>query len=68
MLAVPEEDAVKVKLQVAVPDDAPAERVQLPDELRVPVAVPEAEKLTAPVGVVTAPDPVSVTLAMQLEA
>ncbi len=69
MLAVPEDEAVKGRLQVAVPAVVPATRgVQLPDELKLPVALPDGEKFTVPVGVVAVPDPVSVTVAVQLEA
>ena len=68
MPAVPEEEGVNITVQVAVPTVVPAATVHVPDELRIPAAVPDAEKLTVPVGVLAAPDPVSVTVAVQVES
>jgi hypothetical protein len=53
-----------VTLQVAVPAVAVAARVQLAAGVKVPVEL--VVKLTLPVGVITVPTEVSVTVAVQL--
>jgi hypothetical protein len=68
MLAVPKEEGTNVKPQEAEPAIVPGTRVQLPDELKVPLTLPEAEKLAIPVGEIAVPDPVSVTVAVHVEA
>src|SRR5713101_5714833 len=68
MLAVPLAEGVKFTLQLATPS-VPGVRLQVPEELKLTVAVPEAAKLTLPAGVRAVPARgVSVTVAMQLEA
>src|SRR5437899_11904091 len=59
MVAVPAVEAVKVLVHVAVPAVVPAARVQV---VNVPVT-PETVKLTEPVGLLTVPTEVSVTVA-----
>ncbi len=61
ILAVPVVDAVKVVLQVAVPDGVPAARVQV---VNVPVT-PATAKFTLPVGVLTG-EVESVTVAVHV--
>ncbi len=70
MLAVPAADEVKVAVHVAVPTVALATRVHgEPVKMKVPVAIPVAEKLTVPVGVTAVPAAVlSATEAVQVEA
>ncbi len=52
--AVPVADGVKVKLQVAV-GNVPGSISQLPDELKLPVAVPAETKFTFPAGKTAVP-------------
>jgi len=63
MLAVPAVEAVKVLVHVAVPAVALAARVQV---VKVPVT-PVTAKVTAPVGVMTAPVDASTTVAVHVE-
>ncbi len=66
-MAVPVAEGVKGNMQLAVPT-VPGVRVQVPDELKVPVA-PEEERVTVPDGVSAVPAlEVSITVALQLEA
>jgi len=67
-LAIPEDVGVKGKPQLAVPTDVPTATVQLLPERKPPVTPALKEMFTVPVGVVGVPDPVSVTVAVQLEA
>jgi len=63
MVAVPAVEAVKVLVHVAVPAVVPAARVQV---VNVPVT-PETVKLTEPVGLLTVPTEVSVTVAVHVD-
>jgi hypothetical protein len=63
MLAVPAVDGVNVEVQVAVPTVALAASVQVG---MVPVT-PLTAKVTEPVGVITVPVEVSVTVAVQAD-
>ena len=66
MAAVPEVDAVKLAVQLAVPTVEPATRVH-GDPVKLPVA-PFELKATVPVGVVAPDVLVEVTVALQLDA
>ena len=63
MVAVPEVEAVKVDVHVAVPAVVPAASVQV---VNVPVT-PLTVNVTDPVGVLTVPAAVSVTVAVHVE-
>src|SRR5438445_10326827 len=63
MVAVPAVDAVNVEVQVAVPAVVPAASVQV---VNVPVT-PLTVNVTDPVGVLTVPAAVSVTVAVHVE-
>jgi len=63
IVAVPEVEAVKVLVQVAVPAVVPAANVHV---VNVPVT-PLTVNVTDPVGVLTVPAAVSVTVAVQVE-
>ncbi len=67
MLAVPEDDGVNVKLQEAVPEVVLGAMEQMPEELKLPAAEPEALKVTVPVGVVGFAS-ISVTVTVHVEA
>src|SRR5437879_13537654 len=62
MVAVPEVEGVNVDVHVAVPAVVPAANVQV---VNVPVT-PVTVKVTEPVGVLTVPVPVSVTVAVHV--
>jgi hypothetical protein len=64
--AAPVVDGVKLAVQVAVPAVAPAERLH-GEPVNEPVAVPDAENATVPVGV-EGEAAISVTVAVQVEA
>ena len=64
IVAVPAVEAVNVLVHVAVPTVVPAANVHV---VNVPVT-PDRVKLTDPVGVLTVPAAVSVTVAVQLVA
>jgi hypothetical protein len=66
MVAVPETDAVKLAVQLAVPTVDPATRVQ-GDPVKLPVA-PVEPKATVPVGVVAPDVLLDVTVAVQVDA
>ena len=63
MVAVPEVDAVNVEVHVAVPAVVPAASVHV---VNVPVT-PLTVNVTEPVGVLTVPAAVSVTVAVHVE-
>jgi hypothetical protein len=63
MLAVPTVEGVNVKVHVAIPVVVPAARVQV---VKVPVTPPTVN-VTLPVGKLTVPVAVSVTVAVQVE-
>jgi hypothetical protein len=63
IVAVPEVEAVKVEVHVAVPAVVPAAKVHV---VNVPVT-PDTVKVTEPVGVLTVPAAVSVTVAVQVD-
>ena len=63
MVAVPEVEAVKVDVHVAVPAVVPAASVHV---VKVPVT-PLTVNVTDPVGVLTVPAAVSVTVAVHVE-
>ena len=63
IVAVPDVEAVKVLVHVAVPAVVPAAKVQV---VNVPVT-PVTVKVTEPVGVLTVPVPVSVTVAVHVD-
>src|SRR5438132_5219199 len=63
MVAVPEVEAVKVEVHVAVPAVVPAANVHV---VNVPVT-PLTVNVTDPVGVLTVPAAVSVTVAVHVE-
>ena len=65
--AVPEAEAVKLTVHVAVPTVAVAARVQ-GEPANEPVAVPVAVKATVPAGVVAPVVEESLTVAVQLDA
>jgi hypothetical protein len=66
MVAVPEADAVKLAVQLAVPTVEPTTRVH-GDPVKLPVA-PIEPKATVPVGVVAPEVLVDVTVAVQVDA
>ena len=63
MLAVPDVEAVNVLVHVAVPAVVPGARVQV---VNVPVT-PVTPSVRVPVGVLTIPPAVSVTVAVQID-
>jgi len=63
IVAVPEVEAVNVDVHVAVPAVVPAAKVHV---VNVPVT-PVTVKVTEPVGVLTVPVPVSVTVAVHVD-
>ena len=63
IVAVPEVEAVKVEVHVAVPAVVPAAKVHV---VNVPVT-PDTVNVTEPVGVLTGAGPVSVTVAVQVD-
>ena len=63
IVAVPEVDAVNVLVQVAVPAVVPAASVHV---VNVPVT-PDTVNVTEPVGVLTVPAAMSVTVAVHVE-
>jgi len=63
IVAVPAVDAVNVEVQVAVPAVVPAASVQV---VNVPVT-PDTVNVTEPVGVLTVPAAMSVTVAVHVE-
>ena len=63
IVAVPEVDAVNVEVHVAVPAVVPAASVHV---VNVPVT-PDTVNVTEPVGVLTVPAAVSVTVAVHVE-
>jgi len=63
IVAVPEVDAVNVLVQVAVPAVVPAANVQV---VNVPVT-PDTVNVTEPVGVLTVPAAMSVTVAVHVD-
>jgi hypothetical protein len=68
MSADPEVEGVKSTLQLAVPTKVPGVSVQVPEELKLPVADPKDVKATLPLGVTAVPAlEVSWTKAVQVE-
>ena len=63
IVAVPEVEAVKVEVHVAVPAVVPAAKVHV---VNVP-ATPDSVNVTEPVGVLTVPAAVSVTVAVHVD-
>ena len=63
IVAVPAVDAVNVEVQVAVPAVVPAANVQV---VNVPVT-PDTVNVTEPVGVLTVPAAMSVTVAVHVD-
>jgi len=63
IVAVPEVEAVKVEVHVAVPAVVPAAKVHV---VNVPVT-PDTVNVTEPVGVLTGATEVSVTVAVHVE-